>query len=359
MPRVLAVLLLALTLVAVDSPAQAQREPVGLDRFAPHHRYHGDFADPSIVRVGRHTWYAYATTLSWLNLPMLRSRDLRTWYPVARSHRRWSRDGLPHPPHWARTHRFRGHRAAVTWAPSVRHVGHHFVAVFAARLRRHPDRLCIGVATARRPVGPFVSPRRRPLVCRRDRSVIDPFVYVGPHGARWLYWKTQPRGRATSMIWVRRLNRRGTGFAHHKRHGRHAQVLLRAGRPWENGTVENPAMIRFHHRYYLFYSGSLWATRHYATGYAVCRTAHGPCHRPVRKRLLHTARHIAGPGGASPFVDRRGRLRLLYAAWDHRNIGYDVKSLCIHRAIGCGQRKLHVARLTVRRNGTLRVVRRR
>ena len=357
MPRVLAALFLVLVLVAVDSPAQAKREPVGLDRFVPHHAYRGDFSDPSIVRIG-HTWYAYATTLSWLNLPMMRSRHLKAWFPVARTHRRWSRDGLPQPPRWAKTRRIRGHRAAVTWAPSVRRVGHHYVLAYATRLRRHPRRLCIGVATARRPVGPFVNRGRRPLVCRRDRSVIDPYVFVGPRGGRWLYWKTQPRGRTTSKIWVRMLNRRGIGFARHRRLGRHAHVLVRASRRWEGGTVENPAMIHFHRHFYLFYSGNLWATRHYATGYAICRGPHGPCHRPVRRRLLQTGGHRAGPGGASPFVDRRGRLRLLYAAWDRRNIGYDVKSLCIHRAIGCGQRKLHVAILKVRHHGRLRVVRR-
>src|SRR5689334_22343275 len=111
MPRVFAVLFVALLLVAVDSPARAHREPVGLDRFAVHHRYHGDFADPSIVRVG-HTWYAYATTLSWLNLPVMRSRNLHAWFPVRpRDHRRpWSRDAMPVPPRWAKTRRVRGHR---------------------------------------------------------------------------------------------------------------------------------------------------------------------------------------------------------------------------------------------------------
>ena len=359
MSRLATVLLLAaMTLVVVGSPAEGQREPVGMDRFVAHKPYHGDFSDPSIIRVGR-TWYAYATTLSWLNLPMMRSRNLHTWYPVSRGHRRWSRDGLPAPPRWARTTRIGRHRAAVTWAPSVRRIGRHYVHAYAVLLRRHPRRLCIAVSTSRSPIGPFANRRRHPLVCRRDRSSIDPDLYEAPGGARWLYWKTQPHGRATSLIWARLLDRRGTSFARHHHRGRRPTLLLRAGRRWERGTVENPAMIHFHRHYYLFFSGNLWATRHYATGYTVCRTAHGPCRsRPTRRPLLRSGRGIAGPGGASPFVDRHGRLRLLYAAWDARNVGYDSRSACLHRRIGCGQRRLHIATLRVRRNGTLRLARR-
>ena len=39
-------------------------------------------------------------------------------------------------------------------------------------------------------------------------------------------------------------------------------------------------------------------------------------------RLLYTGPYLAGPGGATPFVDRPGRLRLAYHAWRTGNVGY-------------------------------------
>lgn len=75
-------------------------------------------------------------------------------------------------------------------------------------------------------------------------------------------------------------------------------------------------MVRFKDRLYLFYSGNAYATARYATGYALCKTAVGPCRRPVRRPVLASGRGIAGPGGADAFVGRAGRLLLMYASWD-------------------------------------------
>ena len=39
-------------------------------------------------------------------------------------------------------------------------------------------------------------------------------------------------------------------------------------------------------------------------------------------RLLYTGPYLAGQGGATPFLDRSGRLRLIYHAWRTGNVGY-------------------------------------
>jgi len=107
-------------------------------------------------------------------------------------------------------------------------------------------------------------------------------------------------------------------------------------------------MVRFKGRLYLFYSGNAYATARYATGYALCKTAVGPCRRPVRRPVLASGRGIAGPGGADAFVGRAGRLRLMYASWDTGKVQRRN-----------GTRRLHVATLRARRNGTLVLLRRR
>lgn len=107
-------------------------------------------------------------------------------------------------------------------------------------------------------------------------------------------------------------------------------------------------MVRFKGRLYLFYSGNAYATARYATGYALCKTAVGPCRRPVRRPVLASGRGIAGPGGADAFVGRAGRLRLMYASWDTGKVQRRN-----------GMRRLHIATLRARRNGTLVLLRRR
>jgi hypothetical protein len=104
-------------------------------------------------------------------------------------------------------------------------------------------------------------------------------------------------------------------------------------------------MIRYHGTLYLFYSANAYATSRYATGYAICRSVLGPCTKPRRTPLLSSTRKIAGPGGADPFVDTRGRLRLAYAAWQRGHVAESGRRLHV-ATLG---RNPHSHRLSVRR----------
>ena len=77
--------------------------------------------------------------------------------------------------------------------------------------------------------------------------------------------------------------------------------------------------------------------------------------RPSPEPLLATGGRVAGPGGATPFRDLSGRLRLAYAAWDYGNVGYPRTTWCLRTARGCPQRRLHVATLAVGAGGSLSV----
>ena len=115
-------------------------------------------------------------------------------------------------------------------------------------------------------------------------------------------------------------------------------------------------MIRFNRRLYLFYTANGYKTARYATGYAVCRTVTGPCTRVGR--LLSTGPYLAGPGGATPFLDRAGRLRLAYHAWRTGQVGYPSGTSCQGTRAGCPQRRMYIAILGPGSRGGL-VVRRR
>ncbi len=75
-------------------------------------------------------------------------------------------------------------------------------------------------------------------------------------------------------------------------------------------------------------------------------------------RILYTGPYLAGQGGATPFLDRSGRLRLMYHAWRTGNVGYPKDNNCLQTSAGCPQRRMYVATLAAGKKGKL-VVRQR
>jgi beta-xylosidase len=339
---VLLTLLLALLLAigVVADPALAGGKH--RHRFHSGAVYRGAFPDPDVFRVKR-LWIATSTTVAGRSLPMLTSHDGRKWR-ARRAHgvgARRTNDALVGGPRWA-VRRWAGrHRFVPSWAPSIGRAGHgRWLVAYAAPLRRHPGRRCVGIARSKHPDGPFRHSRRRPLVCARGQNAIDPDLFRS-HGRTYLLWKTEGiRGRVPATLWSRPLRHDGRGF----KPGSRAHRLLRPGPGWEGPVVENPSMVRFHGRLYLFYSANRWYTRHYAVGYAVCRSVTGPCHRVQRRPLLASGRRVLGPGGQSAFRGPHGRLLLAYAAWPARRVG--------------SERRLHIATLKARRHGRLVVTHR-
>ncbi len=321
---VLLALLPAQTATARDRGAN----PVGSDRFTGGRYYRGDFPDPAVLKVGR-TYYAYSTTMSSLNLPVMVSTNLASWRAVG--------EGLLNPAVWAQQRRVGSRHVATTWAPSVIRVGRTYVHAYATRVRGvSPRKMCISVSRSLRPASGYVDRTRRPLVCPTTRGAIDPQYFRSPSGALYLLWKSEQTNGYKAQLWITRVSGDGTRLA------RPNHLLLTASRPWERGIIENPSMIGYRGRWYLFYSGGSYDDDSYATGYAICRTPIGPCTRAAAP-LLTTGGRVSGPGGAMAFYDNVSRLRLAYAAWDFGRTGYPTSATCRQSPLGCNQRRLHVA----------------
>lgn len=329
--------------LSLDGPAQARPAPIGQDPIEPGQVYRGDFPDPWILRIGPH-YYAWSTTSDGLNLPMLTSTDLRTWRARPATADSPTGDALPTPAAWS--------GSTGPWAPSVTRLGkHRFVLAYAVQVAAAPGtQMCISLARATSPYGPFVDTTTKPTVCPA-RGAIDPQVFVAPSGRPWLVWK---QDHFPARLWSQPMDRAATGVVP----DHHPHFLARVRQPWEGSIIENPAMIRYQKRYYLFYSANSYASTRYAIGYLICKNYRGDCYRPRKHPLLATGGTIAGPGGPAPFVDTRGRLRLGYHAWTVGKVGYPTSDACRAEPGGCGQRRLYVATLRVRDNGRLRVVRR-
>ncbi|MFL6062984.1 MAG: glycoside hydrolase family 43 protein [Marmoricola sp.] len=347
--RVLVVLPLVLA-VGLLAPVQARPAPIGQDPITPGQVYAGDFPDPSVMLVGG-TAYAYATTSDGRNVPLVTSTDLRTWRANPGTKANPSGDALPRTAAWSDgVEKADGRFRATTWAPSVARLGRHrFVMAYATSVAGSPyRRMCISLAHATSARGPFTDTTTKPALCPA-RGAIDPQVFIAPSGYPWLVWKIDHQPAA---LFTTRMNASGTAVYPSTR-----RFLAHITRPWEGNIMEGPAMIRYRGRFYLFYSANSYASTRYATGYLICRTWYGGCAKPSKGPLMATGKYLAGPGGPSPFVDAAGRLRLAYHAWRVGAVGYPSTDACRDTALGCGQRRLYVATLGVRPDGTLKVAR--
>ncbi len=374
MTRRLGVALLALAAAAVSLAAvtiePAQAYP-GAPWFEPNRVYTQNFPDPSVI-VDGNRYVAYGTATGGAYLPAMTSTDLATWTAHARYNPNtyfpsdpFFNDALVQPPSWAYNtgdpHNWINHEIR---APGMARIGSRFVAFSTVRVAAPGEtnyglgRFCIGVATSTNAMGPFRDTTSTPIQCDNDPvGSIDPEPFVDPvSGTPYLLWKSEGiPGSMPQRIWIRQLTAEGTAFAA----GSVATVLLGVADAWEGNVVENPSMVHFGGRYYLFHSGNEWRSDDYATGYSICDGPLGPCRRTSSDPLLDSGDRPGrlGPGGADAFVGLDGRLMIAYHYWNAPYTDYPAFPAC-QSAGTCtsqGQRRLAVEALAVGSDGSLRL----
>src|SRR3954471_1575023 len=120
----------------------------------------GDHADPSLIRIGAEFW-ATSTSSAWAPVfPLLHSRDLVNWSLAGAV--------FEQAPLWS---------AGNYWAPEISQYKGRIFVYYTARRKGGP--LCVAVATADRPMGPYTD--HGPLVCE-DLGSIDPVTAVDENG---------------------------------------------------------------------------------------------------------------------------------------------------------------------------------
>ena len=281
----IAVVAVAVPLVGVLNPDVARPAAVP----APNPVLPGDWPDPTVLRSGD-AWWAATTATSNRGMPVLTSTDLVHWTPAGSI--------FAAPPRWSRPDTF--------WAPALEQVGSRFVVYYSTR--RQDGRLCIAVAVANAVSGPYAD--AGPLTCQPLGS-IDPDPTVDEHGKRWLVWKEDGNSAAKpTRIWARRLTADGLHLIGPKK------LLLANSKPWDQGIVEGPEVVRRAGWFYLFYSGggccSLKCT--YALGVARSRSLMGPGAEDPRNPILAGTRTRRCPGHATFTQDAAGHWYVLYHA---------------------------------------------
>jgi beta-xylosidase len=264
----------------------------------------GDFPDPSVIRVGSDYWAA-ATSSEWApEFPILHSRDLINWEVVGAVFER--------RPEWS---------IGSYWAPEISEYRGRYFIYYAAR--KKSGSLCVAVATARSPKGPYTD--HGPLVCQEVGS-IDGFPVTDERGQRYLLWKED--GNSVSKptpIWAQQLSADGTQLVGERRE------LIHNDQPWEKHAtlpygdlVEGPAIIRRGGWFYMFYSGNFCCARecNYMIGVARSRKLLGPWEKNPANPILAGNESWKCPGHGTIVTDARGRDWLMYHAMHPKDFVY-------------------------------------
>jgi arabinan endo-1,5-alpha-L-arabinosidase len=282
----------------ISPPESAQASPV-ID---------ADFPDPALIRASDGFYYAYATQTErdghWVNLQVARSRDLSSWERLG--------DALPAKPAWAsKTQDF--------WAPHVHYADGRYFLYYSAKpdaaLTNKERGLCLAVATAAAPQGPFTD-MGKPLLCGDSFVNIDPMAFDDPAtGKRLLYW-----GSGFKPIKVQELAPDRLSFAPGSRPIDLVPAVKSDDPDEYQKLVEGAWVVRRNSWYYLFYSGDncCGPKAHYAVMVARSRSATGPFENAPRKVVLEKSGIWNAPGHNSVATDERGNDWMLYHAVDAR-----------------------------------------
>ncbi len=216
------------------------------------------FPDPAIVKAQDGCYYAYATQsfypgTKFNNIQLARSVDLIHW--------KYLGDAMPQKPSWTK-------QKQEIWAPDVHFFDGKYFMYFASQ-HDNKSGMCLGVAVADEPEGPFV-PSNEPLLCGNTFEALDPFAFDDPAtGKKLLYW-----GSASKPIMVQEL---ADDRLHFKKGTTPLKVMTIDTTPYHR-LIEASWVIKRGKYYYLFYSGDNCCDPdpHYAVLVARSESATGP-----------------------------------------------------------------------------------
>ncbi len=274
-----------------------------------------DFPDPATLTEPDGTTYVYATQGSndggaMLNLRVAKSADLTHWTLLG--------DALPVKPVWAS-------KTQDYWAPHVHAADGRYYLYYSAKpdiaLTDGKSGLCLAVAIASRPEGPFVD-SGRPLLCGDSFINIDPMAFDDTAtGKKLLYW-----GSGFGPIKVQELAPDRLSFAPGTTPTDLVSIIKNDEPDNYQRLVEGAWVIRRGEFYYLFYSGDncCGPKAHYAVMVARSKFAMGPFETLAAATgasnsaiLVANANWIA-PGHNAITTDANGDDWIVYHAVDAR-----------------------------------------
>ncbi|MCF0052611.1 family 43 glycosylhydrolase [Dyadobacter sp. LJ53] len=265
----------------------------------------GDFADPSVIKVGD-TYYTTATSSNWAPaFPIMKSKDLINWEQTGSI--------FPDLTAWADFY---------YWAPELTYDNGKVYVYYTAH--KKGGNLCVGVASADSPEGPFRD--HGPLVCQEVGS-IDGFPVRDENNKLHLIWKEDGNsvGKPTP-IWIQPINEERTALTGEKRE------LFRNDTPWEANLVEGVSVIKNNGYFYAIYAaaGCCGPGCTYATGVARAKKLMGPWEKFSGNPILSGQGDWMCPGHGTAVV-HQGKNYLMYHAYDRASNKYTGRQALIRR----------------------------
>jgi beta-xylosidase len=258
----------------------------------------GDYPDPSVIRVGR-DYYATATSSEWSpEFPILHSRDLVNWEIIG--------EVFPKRPEWS---------VGNYWAPEIWQENGKFYIFYVARRANGP--LCIAVATAAKPTGPYTD--HGALECQEVGS-IDAFPIRDETGKLFIVWKEDGNSvNKPTPLWAQEFDDKN-----YKLIGERKEILRNEPASWEGNLVEGPYIMRRNGWFYMFYSGNACCGREckYALGVARSKTLLGTWEKDPSNPILKGNEDWRCPGHGTIVTDETGRTYMMYHAYDPKDTVY-------------------------------------
>ncbi len=193
------------------------------------------------------------------------------------------------------------------WAPQVFYHQQKYYMAYTANEQ-------IAIAESNSPLGPFTQAEKAPLAAPVKQ--IDPFVYIGEDGAKYLYHVRLTEG---NRIFVAEMEDDFSAIRPET-----LRECVAATEPWENTAkaewpvAEGPTVLKHKGRYYLTYSANDFRNPGYAVGYATSDSPLGPWMKhtgnPIISRKLVGA---TGTGHGDFVKDPKGDL--LYVLHTHQS----------------------------------------
>ncbi|KAA8644462.1 glycoside hydrolase family 43 protein [Aspergillus tanneri] len=243
-----------------------------------------DFPDPALLET-KDGFYAFATTGNGVNAQIAFSKDFKKW-ELQRG-----KDALPGPfpsGSWIADH-------PALWAPDVVKLDDNsYVMYFSAAPKSSPRGHCVGVATSKSAMGPYI-PKDKPLACPLDKGgAIDPSGVLDGN-TRYVVYKIENMKLGTPIM-LQELQSDGITPK-----GDPIQLIKRDDS--DGPLIEAPSIAKGKDgTYYLTFSSHVFNTKGYDVKYATAPKVTGPYTR-AKKELLKTgdpgtAGPLAGPGGS-------------------------------------------------------------
>ena len=199
------------------------------------------------------------------------------------------------------------------WAPEVVEKDGKFYMIAT-------NNVCLGIAVADSPLGPF-----EPVGDLLLNQAIDGNFFFDDDGKVFLYYVNVMEGEPYGIFGCELTEdltaiKPGT-----------TTLLLQYSDPWEATTVEAPEMIKHNGTYYLTYSGNTYTSEKYALGYATSDSPLGTFERYKANPILNYTSVIQGTGHHCFTTSPDGsELWIVYHV--HSAIGVaEPRTLCIDR----------------------------